>query len=295
MRSVGSVGSVMSTSVAAPSVMEPNGELDRGGSMVVDVEPSSQSTEENATRVEGAGEMAMYYDPDEAPDPLSLQALLRISADEADETKVEDRCTGPTKTRWSPRNDYVMRQVMLRIKHKKPWGWIRFADGDMNELGPIVVHNDDDDNSNSNSNISPSKRMMRAIGTWPTLDNLIVSVGSWWLCNDNFRNTWNQHMTPELLGNFTFHHQCFYLPMGTPDDDDMFMWQARGIRGWVRTALEADVPIVFVGSEQLRAIPWLSDAAYVNADSVATDTAKMDAALRARAIHLFIHISFLII
>ena len=49
-------------------------------------------------------------------------------------------------------------------------------------------------------------------------------------------------------------------PMGTPEDDDPDMWAEKHIKGWVRTACDANVTSVLVGPRPLVGIPWLTGA-----------------------------------
>ena len=180
-----------------------------------------------------------------------------------------ESCTAGVNGSFSLRNDAMVRMVMLRIKHKQPWGWIRFADGDINDL-----------EGHAAAGVGP--RLRSAIEKWPEMNNLVVSVGSWWLCSDPYKDIWNKHMRADVLRNFTFYDHCFYLPMGTPDDDDLYVWEERGVRGWVRMAQESNVPTVLVGSESLRTIPWLSGpgSAYIASTNLAHDPDRLDRALR---------------
>ena len=173
---------------------------------------------------------------------LDLIELMKLDGRRGDET-LGTSCIKETESLWSVRNERMLREVMHRIRNKKPFGWIRFADGDMNHL---------DDSSRA------SRRLRRAISAWPSLPNLVVSVGEWWLCTQKFADIWHRHFQTKIFRGYIFHSGCFYLPMGTPDDDDRDMWAEKDIKGWVRTAYDANVTSVLVGPRPLVGIPWLS-------------------------------------
>ena len=172
---------------------------------------------------------------------LDLIELMRLDGHRGD----QGSCIRKTESLWSVRNERMMREVMRRIRNKKPVGWIRFADGDMNHLG------------GKGSSIE-HRRMVRAISAWPSLPNLVVSVGEWWLCTQKWADIWRRHFQINEFRGYTFHSGCFYLPMGTPDDDDRDVWAGKGIQGWVRAAHDANVTIVLVGPRGLAGIPWLT-------------------------------------
>jgi hypothetical protein len=209
----------------------------------------------------------------EDPPFVSLSESLRLDAHRGSE--MEDvRCVSNTNTLWSVRNEATLRDAMRRVRDREPFGWLRFADGDMNQL-------------------ANTKRMTRAMEAWPTLPNLVVSVGEWWLCNGKYREIWKNSVEAiAALRDFTFHAGCFYLPMGAPDDDDLEMWAEKGIEGWARAALDANVTIALVGPRNLAGIPWLTargwgveDAAtkrarFVDAAGVSDHATRMDAALK---------------
>eukprot|EP00740_Mantoniella_antarctica_P008531 CAMPEP_0181387584 /NCGR_PEP_ID=MMETSP1106-20121128/23804_1 /TAXON_ID=81844 /ORGANISM="Mantoniella antarctica, Strain SL-175" /LENGTH=376 /DNA_ID=CAMNT_0023507987 /DNA_START=468 /DNA_END=1598 /DNA_ORIENTATION=+ len=197
----------------------------------------------------------------------TLQAILRTKALEEPNAMKGD-CISGLDVSFSTRNDKVMADIMRRLRERKPWGWIRFADGDINDLLDIVP-----------GSTSTGQRLMDAIATWHELDNLVVSVGAWWLCQDNMKTKWMKHMTKQLVGNFSFMDQCFYLPMGTPDDDDRDGWAALGIDGWVRVALETNTTMVPVGQSHLREIPWLSKGDFVSAGDVSQNPTAMQRAI----------------
>ena len=212
--------------------------------------------------------------------PASLSESLRLDARRGPE--MEDvRCVSNTNSLWSVRNEATLRDAMRRVRDREPFGWLRFADGDMNQLakpvGPEGV---------------VTRRMTRAMEAWPTLPNLVVSVGEWWLCNSKYREIWKDSVEAiAALHDFAFHAGCFYLPMGTPDDDDLELWAEKGIEGWARAALDANVTIAFVGPRNLAGIPWLTargwgveDAAtkrarFVDAAGVSDHAERMDAAM----------------
>jgi hypothetical protein len=89
------------------------------------------------------------------------------------------RCVSNTNTLWSVRNEATLRDVMRRVREKEPFGWLRFADGDMNQLERTRGFQDDD----------VARRMTRAMEAWATLPNLVVSVGEWWLCKASTRTS----------------------------------------------------------------------------------------------------------
>ena len=73
-----------------------------------------------------------------------------------------------------------------------------------------------------------------------------------------FADIWRRYFQTENFRGYIFHGGCFYLPMGTPDDDDLDMWAEKDIKGWVRTAYDTNVTIVLVGPRSLAGIPWLT-------------------------------------
>jgi hypothetical protein len=131
-----------------------------------------------------------------------------------------------------------------------------------------------------------SGRLREAIQAWPSLPNLIVSVGEWWLCAEEFKTIWARYMQTKRLEEYVFHAGTFYLPAGTPDDEDDEMWRKKEIGGWVRTALESNVTIAFVGPVSLSRIPWLTSkgwevtsarSRFVDAAGVSESAHRMDA------------------
>jgi hypothetical protein len=206
---------------------------------------------------------------------LDLIELMKLDGHRGD----QGSCIRKTESLWSVRNERMMREVMRRIRNKKPVGWIRFADGDMNHLG------------GKGSSIE-HRRMVKAISAWPSLPNLVVSVGEWWLCTQKWADIWRRHFQTKEFRGYTFHSGCFYLPMGTPDDDDRDVWAGKGIQGWVRAAHDANVTIVLVGPRGLAGIPWLtggfigkqkkgtsSRRRWVDAHGVSDHAARMDTAM----------------
>ena len=192
------------------------------------------------------------------------------------------RCVSNTNTLWSVRNEATLRDVMRRVREKEPFGWLRFADGDMNQL-----------EEPADSRHDVARRMTRAMEAWATLPNLVVSVGEWWLCKSKYADIWKNRVEaiPAVNERVAFHAGCFYLPMGTPDDDDLEYWASKGIEGWARAALDANVTVAFVGPSKLAGIPWLTargwnveDAAtkrarFVDATGVSDHATRMDAAM----------------
>ena len=200
----------------------------------------------------------------------NLYELLKRDSLRGDEN-MQTRCITNTNSLWSVRNEQMMHDVMLRIKQKQPWGWLRFADGDMNQLDK-----------------SELGRFRDSISAWPSLPNLVVSVGEWWLCVEKFKQIWARHMQTERLTEYVFHAGTFYLPAGTPDDDDVEMWRTKGIGGWVRTALDSNVTVAFVGPLSLSQIPWLTSkgwevtsvrSRFVDAMGVSDHADRMDTAI----------------
>lgn len=194
------------------------------------------------------------------------------------------RCVSNTNTLWSVRNEATLRDVMRRVREKQPFGWLRFADGDMNQLEKKPADSKDD---------NVARRMTRAMENWATLPNLVVSVGEWWLCKRKYADIWKNRVEaiPAVNKGVAFHAGCFYLPMGTPDDDDLEYWASRGIEGWARAALDANVTVAFVGPRNLANIPWLTNrgwneedaaikrARFVDATGVSDHATRMDAAM----------------
>jgi len=221
-----------------------------------------------------------------APDPPSFASLaetLRLDARRG--ASIEDtRCVPNTNTLWSVRNEATLREVMRRVRTKEPFGWVRFADGDMNHL---------EDAAEKDPGGVVAARMRRAMTLWPTLPNLAVSVGEWWLCRDKYRDIWNRRVEAiaPLNASFVFHAGTFYLPAGAPDDDDLETWRAKGIEGWARAALDANVTVALVGPRKLAGVPWLTargwgweDAAtkrarFVDATGVSDHGDRFDAAM----------------
>ena len=78
---------------------------------------------------------------------LDLMELMKLDGRRGNET-LGTSCIKKTESLWSVRNERMLREVMHRIRNKNPFGWIRFADGDMNHL---------DDSSRA------SRRLRRAI------------------------------------------------------------------------------------------------------------------------------------
>ena len=270
--------------------------------------------------------------------PASLSESLRLDARRGPE--MEDvRCVSNTNSLWSVRNEATLRDAMRRVREREPFGWLRFADGDMNQLakpgglpegvvtkrakratrtrdawsmlsnvavsvgewllralGWAPFADGDANRLEKEKPVTPevvvARRMTRAMEAWPTLPNLVVSVGEWWLCNSKYREIWKDSVEAiAALRDFAFHAGCFYLPMGTPDDDDLELWAEKGIEGWARAALDANVTIAFVGPRNLAGIPWLTargwgveDAAtkrarFVDAAGVSDHAERMDAAM----------------
>jgi len=206
---------------------------------------------------------------------VSLSESLRLDAHRGSE--MEDvRCVSNTNTLWSVRNEATLRDAMRRVRDREPFGWRLTVRRRRHEPAREAT-----------------KRMTRAMEAWPTLPNLVVSVGEWWLCNGKYREIWKNSVEAiAALRDFTFHAGCFYLPMGAPDDDDLEMWAEKGIEGWARAALDANVTIALVGPRNLAGIPWLTargwgveDAAtkrarFVDAAGVSDHATRMDAALK---------------
>lgn len=209
---------------------------------------------------------------------LDLMELMKLDGRRGNET-LGTSCIKKTESLWSVRNERMLREVMHRIRNKNPFGWIRFADGDMDHL---------EDSSRA------SRRLQRAISVWPSLPNLVVSVGEWWLCTQKFADIWRRYFQTENFRGYIFHGGCFYLPMGTPDDDDRDMWAEKDIKGWVRTAYDTNVTIVLVGPRSLAGIPWLTGGLsgeqhvgvrtsslrrWVDASGISDDASRMDIAM----------------
>jgi hypothetical protein len=64
------------------------------------------------------------------------------------------------------------------------------------------------------------------------------------------------------MAQYVFHAGCFYLPMGTPEDDDFDVWGEKNISGWVRTALDNNITLALVGPRSLPGVPWLSGSGW---------------------------------
>ena len=193
------------------------------------------------------------------------------------------RCVSNTNTLWSVRNEATLRDVMRRVREKQPFGWLRFADGDMNQLEKKPC---------GFQRRQRRRRYTRAMENWATLPNLVVSVGEWWLCKRKYADIWKNRVEaiPAVNKKVAFHAGCFYLPMGTPDDDDLEYWASRGIGGG-RAPRDANVTVAFVGPRNLANIPWLTNrgwneedaaikrARFVDATGVSDHATRMDAAM----------------
>ena len=145
------------------------------------------------------------------------------------------------------RNEHAMRDVMRRIEGRKPWGWVRFTDGDMFAL---------------DKNSAVSDRMRGALTEWPLMPNLVVSVGEWFLCSPKLLDIWRRRLQTNAMAQYVFHAGCFYLPMGTPEDDDFDVWGEKNISGWVRTALDNNIMLALVGPRSLAGVLWLSGSGW---------------------------------
>ena len=225
--------------------------------------------------------LVAFGEEDEDPD-RSLQRILLTNAARSPGRDADQCLRGVHESAFSHGDDEMLRQIMRKIRAKRPWAWIRLADGDLGQLKNDVVSKSD-----------ARRRFARAIETWPDLENLVVSVGSWWLCNKRYETIWHERFnasrfavrsssgaSPEDYAPFAFHAGCFYLPMGTPDDDDRDAWAAKGIVGWVRAAREAGVKLALVGPRYLKDVPWLAEGVgWVDAAKVSASVGALDEAL----------------
>ena len=225
--------------------------------------------------------LVAFGEEDEDPD-RSLQRILLTNAARSPGRDADQCLREVHESAFSHGDDEMLRQIMRKIRAKRPWAWIRLADGDLGQLKNDVVSKSD-----------ARRRFARAIETWPDLENLVVSVGSWWLCNKRYETIWHERFnasrfavrsssgaSPEDYAPFAFHAGCFYLPMGTPDDDDRDAWAAKGIVGWVRAAREAGVKLALVGPRYLKDVPWLAEGVgWVDAAKVSASVGALDEAL----------------
>ena len=202
--------------------------------------------------------------------PPTLQSLLARRAAATGPNAQKSDCLTTIDNPFSVEDRRVMREIIRRIRDGRPWAWIRLADGDL-----IAA-----DFGESHRAGSPERRRLRrAIATWPENENLIVSVGLWWLCQTKFQQKWSRLFSTARAfdAEYAFHGGVFYLPAGTPDDDDRDAWAAEGIVGWARAAREAGVKIALVGPRYLKDVPWLSDGyGWIDASGAAEDEARLD-------------------
>lgn len=128
---------------------------------------------------------------------------------------------------FAPADDDLLRDLMMFVRHRVPFAWIRWGDG---ELG------------------KPSA-FARA---WPTLPNLYVAVGTFFMCRRQFRTQWNSFADDDYT-----YVDYFYLPMGDPCDEGAADQRARGVQGWIVEARNAGRPIAVLGPAFLRRLPFV--------------------------------------
>lgn len=204
--------------------------------------------------------------------PPTLQSLLAHRAAATGPGAQKSDCLTTIDNPFSVDDRRVMREITRRVRDRRPWAWIRLADGDLIAADP----------GEAGDAGSPTRhRLRRAIATWPENENLVVSVGLWWLCRQKFQQKWSR-LFSSTTKSYAFHGGVFYLPAGTPDDDDRDAWAAEGIVGWARAAREVGVKIAVVGPRYLKDVPWLADGhGWIDASGAAEDESRVDAVVAA--------------
>lgn len=118
---------------------------------------------------------------------------------------------------------------MTRIETADPFAWIRWGDGD----------------------VVSANKMHGTQHLWPSLENMYVAVGLWWMCNE-FSRRWNEF----ALLDYTF-VDYFYLPMGDPCDDGMDEQRRYWVNGFINVSMRTGRRLVMVGPWMLKGLPFL--------------------------------------
>ena len=126
-------------------------------------------------------------------------------------------------------NRKLLKHLMNSITTLEPFAWIRWADGDMNNI----------------------KHMKNYDRFWKTLPNLYVAVGMWWMCN-SFRKQWNAFAD----ANYTY-IDYFYLPMGDPCDSGMYEQIYYGVHGFLAISFQQKRHIALIGNNILKELPFI--------------------------------------
>lgn len=131
---------------------------------------------------------------------------------------------------------YLLKQLMQRVRDKKPFAWVRWGDGEMIRAAGDLKY-------------------AKLMDVWPRMadQHMYVAVGVWWVCG-NFKEQWNMH----ALSNYT-HLDYFYLCMGDPRDHDLMRHRKAGVKGWIVEAQAAKRNVVVIGPSFLR-----SSKSYLN-------------------------------
>lgn len=152
-----------------------------------------------------------------------------------------------------------LRFMMNELKEKRPFGWIRWGDGEMMSAAKDSPY---------------GRRLKDALLFLSRHNQSVVNVGMHWLRQERLAKMWNQ-IVPEH-GDHLF-HEFFYLPIGDPIAKETQEWREAGILGWHVAKNEASYKVILVGPNQLRGLPFLNETAYVSSAGIEHDIDRTDA------------------